>query len=237
MKYKHGRPTERQYDSCYYEIGAVELSEDEVNNIKKGVLGVGIQLTVTKASKMNVFLYGGNSRHNATESVVPGNGQVELNKPYFVDYQKGMLLVAYPSEENLDTEFEFKYELKGYTKSDLLNGQEVRESNWWDFEGPDGEFLLLIISAVVGFLVIGCLAVCIGYYCCCRKGGNRVEIIDEKDGLESGQNLGTHSPRAPAGNDTSVQLEDMDEEDYNVGQDKKNVNLIKGEDTQMHQDT
>ena len=29
----------------------------------------------------------------------------------------------------------------------------------------------------------------------------------------------------------------MDEEDYNVGQDKKNVNLIKGEDTQMHQDT
>lgn len=66
---------------------------------------------VTKATKMNVFLYGGNSRFNATESVVPGNGQVELNKPYFVDYQKGMLLVAYPTTQGEDTEFEFKYVL------------------------------------------------------------------------------------------------------------------------------
>lgn len=148
-----------------------------------------------------------------------------------------MLLVAYPATEGEDTEFEFKYELKGYARNDLLNGQEIKEANWWDFEGPDGEFLLLIISAVVGFLAIGCLAVCIGFYCCCRKGGNRVEIVDDKDALESGQNLGTHSPRAPqGGNDTSVQLEDMDDEDYNVG-DKKDVNLIKADDTNQHQET
>jgi hypothetical protein len=86
MRYKHGRPSERQYDSCYYEIGAEELTEDQVKDVSEGKLGLGIQLMVTKASKMNVFLYGGNSRFNATESVVPGNGQVELNKPYFVDY-------------------------------------------------------------------------------------------------------------------------------------------------------
>lgn len=86
MRYKHGRPSDRQYDSCYYELGAEELTEDQVKAVSEGKLGVGIQLTVTKASKMNVFLYGGNSRFNATESVVPGNGQVELNKPYFVDY-------------------------------------------------------------------------------------------------------------------------------------------------------
>lgn len=29
----------------------------------------------------------------------------------------------------------------------------------------------------------------------------------------------------------------MDEEDYNMGQDKKDVNLIKNEDTNMHQET
>jgi len=42
MRYKHGRPSARQYDSCYYELGAEELTEEEVKSVSEGVLGVGI---------------------------------------------------------------------------------------------------------------------------------------------------------------------------------------------------
>jgi hypothetical protein len=42
MRYKHGRPSDRQYDSCYYELGAEELTEDQVKAVSEGKLGVGI---------------------------------------------------------------------------------------------------------------------------------------------------------------------------------------------------
>lgn len=31
MKYRHGRPEVREYDSCYYEIGAAETNTNENN--------------------------------------------------------------------------------------------------------------------------------------------------------------------------------------------------------------
>merc|ERR1712080_234866 len=69
-----------------------------------------IQLSVLRAKEMNVYLYGGNSRFNATIPLVKDNAAVETGKTYTIDSNEGMLLVAYPNHE-VDTEFEFVYEL------------------------------------------------------------------------------------------------------------------------------
>ena len=67
-------------------------------------------MTVTQAKEMNVYLYGGPSRFQATKSVTENNEQVELGKTYSIDYRVGFLLIAYPNEEKV-TNFEFKYQL------------------------------------------------------------------------------------------------------------------------------
>jgi len=41
MKYREGRPTVREYDSCYYEVGAQNLTE--------------LGLTSTKSSEPRIF--------------------------------------------------------------------------------------------------------------------------------------------------------------------------------------
>jgi len=67
IKYFRGRKATREYDSCYYEIGAAELSEVEMDELKsKSTDGVRINVKVTKATEMNVYLYGGQGRTNAT---------------------------------------------------------------------------------------------------------------------------------------------------------------------------
>lgn len=43
---------------------------------------INIHLKVTKATEMNVYLYGGQSRFNATKMIVKDNGPVELNKDF-----------------------------------------------------------------------------------------------------------------------------------------------------------
>ena len=71
MKYQHGRPNMRQYDSCFYEIGAADI-------VNETQIDYNIQLSVIRASGMNVYLYGGNSRSNASISMVKGNEQVKV---------------------------------------------------------------------------------------------------------------------------------------------------------------
>jgi len=69
---------------------------------------IEIELTVTKSKQMNVYLYGGPSRYQATKSILPGNAEVEVGQVYKVDYRIGFLLVAYPNE-GMTTDFEFTY--------------------------------------------------------------------------------------------------------------------------------
>jgi len=74
IKYLKGRKAVREYDSCYYEIGSADLSQEQMDELNaKGADGVRIKVKVTKASQMNVYLYGGPSRFNATESIVSDN--------------------------------------------------------------------------------------------------------------------------------------------------------------------
>ena len=48
---------------------------------------------------MNVYIYGGTSRENATNTIVSGNEQAQVGKVYQVDISRevGILVVAYPS--------------------------------------------------------------------------------------------------------------------------------------------
>lgn len=51
---------------------------------------------------MNVFIYSGGNRYTATEPI-NNNQQLEIGTNYTVAYSKGMLLVAYPSNKNMQT--------------------------------------------------------------------------------------------------------------------------------------
>jgi hypothetical protein len=63
---------------------------------------------VTKATEMNVYLYGGKDRFSATLPVVQNNEPLTVGQTYKIDSDIGFLLVAYPNLDS-DTEFEFTY--------------------------------------------------------------------------------------------------------------------------------
>jgi hypothetical protein len=58
--YLKGHPSVRQYDSCYYEISMSDLTEEERSQLLQGDNNaISINLQISKASEMNVYLYGG----------------------------------------------------------------------------------------------------------------------------------------------------------------------------------
>ena len=66
------KPANISYDSCYYEISA-NVSNLNVTNEKDGVR---VYLSVTKATGMNVYAYGGTdagNRMNATNFIMWGD--------------------------------------------------------------------------------------------------------------------------------------------------------------------
>lgn len=68
MRYKKASaqdPT-REYDACYYEVTLDESVLDKYNPKK-------IHLQVSRKLDMNVYIYAGKSRLEATESVIVGN--------------------------------------------------------------------------------------------------------------------------------------------------------------------
>jgi len=92
-------PLTREYESCYYEIKAGELTEEDITQLNaQGPDGIRMKLKINTADQMNVYVYGGDSRFTATESIVEGNAALKAGRTYTVDYQTGMLLVAYPTE-------------------------------------------------------------------------------------------------------------------------------------------
>jgi len=48
---------------------------------------------------MNVYVYGGNGRHNATESVIENNEAAKVGMNYTIDVADGIFMVAYPNED------------------------------------------------------------------------------------------------------------------------------------------
>ena len=50
---------------------------------------------------MNVYVYGGKDRFNATKKIVEYNDQIEENKEYSIEYNQGMLIVAFPNQNQV----------------------------------------------------------------------------------------------------------------------------------------
>ena len=98
------------YDSCYYEITAREQDVDSL--IAEGIDPgrIKLELYVTNSTEMNIYLYGGSSRWQATENIIPQNARAVVGQKYKIDYQIGMVLVAYPNAE-VDTRFGFAYRI------------------------------------------------------------------------------------------------------------------------------
>lgn len=96
LKYKEGRPEIRAYDSCYYEINSVPGSESIIPDEEKKSLK--LVLRVTNKRNMNVYVYQGKNRENATIPI-NGNKQVETDIFYTVPYKEGMLLIAFPNKD------------------------------------------------------------------------------------------------------------------------------------------
>ena len=55
---------------------------------------------------MNVYIYGGLNRFEATINVIPNNVQAYAGENYYINYNIGMVIIAYPNE-GVETDFEF----------------------------------------------------------------------------------------------------------------------------------
>ena len=65
MKYREGRPEYRQYDACYYEINAESVDETNATAVSNRDQE-RIQVSFTKMTEMNVYIYRGQNRFEAT---------------------------------------------------------------------------------------------------------------------------------------------------------------------------
>lgn len=105
-----------------------------------------------------------------------------------------MLVVAFPVKDK-DTELAFNYWVAPY-KEPIL-------TPWYEFEGEQGEQLFMYLCGIAALLLLCIICVCC--YCCAKnRNKNKVEIVEE-------QELEKMSPKGD-GNNTSVQLEDVDDE-------------------------
>merc|ERR1719498_598489 len=206
MKYvKTGNAADRGYDFCYYQVVS-GLSEEEADALKGQEEGVSILVKISKATEMNVYLWGG-KKDDSLIKITDDNEQAEAEETYAVDYKKGMLIVAYPNEGK-ESEFEFSYKIAGYTATKEL----------WEIVGlnKDDEILFYIICGGIVLVLVVCFCLCI---CMAKRknNGTKVEIIDE-------ENMKGHPSNYPnQGNETSVQLEEGEgDENLNIGSKGKN---------------
>lgn len=101
----------REYDACYYEI----LPDKSLSN-EYSLKYIDFKLTESK--DMNVYIYGGTSRENATKSLVSGNQQPAVGQVYQVEISRevGILVVAYPTKHSSNTKLSFEYYLEATKK-------------------------------------------------------------------------------------------------------------------------
>lgn len=107
----------REYDSCYYEITA-DVSVLDQYVPKK------IHMQISSKVNINVFIYSGRDRFEATESVILGNEQGSIGQTYSVTADKGFLVVAYPND-NSPSEFGFNY----WLEAELIQEEPVTDEN------------------------------------------------------------------------------------------------------------
>lgn len=227
MRYKKATPQDqsREYDACYYEITMDKSVLDKYNPKE-------IKVTITAKSNMNVYVYGGRSRLEATDSVISGNQQASSGATYSIGADKGFLIVAYPNEvvklEPGQTDFGFDY----WLDADLIPEEDdaavpvilndsgsnkiviEKDDNGADKEEPSPEEkgIKSILPGQENDLLFyglcaaaGILLVAIIVLCIkCRKKGKITQHGNQDSNLYPANMTG----------ERSLHLEEMDEEDY-----------------------
>jgi len=197
MRYKRQNQANPQgeYDACYYEISLDESVLDEYNAKK-------IHVKISEKSEMNVYLYGGKSRFEATESIIDGNNQANVGQTYSIGVDKGILIVAYPNE-NVDTEFGFEYwleaELKPTEGQVIIEEDKVQVTNFFAQKNEEQEEesaesdnyienldnnLFYGLCAGAGVLLLAIIALC--YQCRNNKQKVKHESNDSDQNVLSG---------------------------------------------------
>ena len=69
----------------------------------------------SKSSGLNAYIYEGISRTQAVKSLVENNSQIEVGQEFSVMANSGLLLVAYPPDEE-EQEFGFEYWVEAMLK-------------------------------------------------------------------------------------------------------------------------
>jgi len=169
------RESTRSYDACWYAI-VDNFSEDDYEDFDKEYISYSIatQVKVTKATGVNVYLYGGRDRFDAKIEMVPNNAPVTLGETYTVDYMTGLLLIAYPNEDQV-TEFEFSYKFE--ITGELRPAEEVAAVAVVAPAQEEDDGMIPIIGAVGGLLLIVLIACLI--YCYRKKKANQIDTKEE----------------------------------------------------------
>jgi len=158
MRYRGGDGNRREYDFCYYEIKMdANMSQEVLDKMKTDAGGVEPRLYVRlkKKERINIYMYGGTSRDNATEQVVDNNGQAELGVEYSVALDSGILVIAFPNEEDDKMLLALDYWVDAR--------KAVEPAKWSLFSEGSGQVLFTLIF----LLLVAELVVLVGI--CCKK--------------------------------------------------------------------
>ena len=154
------------YLSCYYHIKADPFTWKD---------GGKINIKITNTTDVSFYLYGGNSRTNASINFTAANASLTSNKTYSIDISTEAILLILPTANKKTGTYVFTYSLSG------------EEYNWWQklIMGPKGQtyFIIAIVCAgVVGltFLIVFIILI---VYCCKRK--NKISNTSSHTPLEN----------------------------------------------------
>jgi len=158
MRYRGGDGNRREYDFCYYMIKKdANMTQEMLDEIKEKAGGVEPRLFIRlkKKERINVYIYGGSSRENATEQLVADNAQAELGLEYSVPLDSGILVIAFPNEEDDKMLLALDY---------WVDAREpVKPPSWSLFSEGSGQVLFTLVF----LLLVAELVVLVGI--CCKK--------------------------------------------------------------------
>ena len=138
---------------------------------------------ITVMENMNVYLYGGKGRDDATISIVPDNVMPELNKIYELDATNGdgFLLIAYPNKDS-ETKFEFQYWEELIEYDEMAGGGGL-------FDQDDDLVVMLLVVILAAVLSILCICLTIVFLIRKHRAMiNKIEI-EIVDGGKTGRQM------------------------------------------------
>ena len=149
------------YLACYYHVKGDDYTWKS---------GAKIKVTLTAASNVQVYLFGGTTRINASIAVTLNNASLVANQSYTLDISTEAVLLVVPSALT-NTNYTFTYQIEG------------TKYNWWQrlLFGKDGQTYFIVVVALasfIGLLVLVLIVVLIVNSCSRNKAKtNQVQTL------------------------------------------------------------